>query len=90
VWAVNPAKSANSTVMTLRSSVGAEAGSAGGGAAGVPTAFPHDEQNRASGGSEAEHDEHVIARGLPHCRQNLAPSGASVAQFGQADGTQRV
>jgi hypothetical protein len=68
---VNPATSANSTVMTFRSPT-----SDGGVAA--PIGEPHAVQKAPSGGLATPQLGHARAIGAPHDPQNLAPAAVSV------------
>lgn len=76
--------SANSTVTTRRSSLGAV------GSPLAPTAMPHAGQKRAVGGTTSPHAPHVRVRiSAPHAMQNRATSGFATPHEGQATSTEQ-
>src|SRR5262245_63778098 len=91
--AVNPTRSANSTVTRRRSATGASAGGvtpAEGGTlddAGDPASCdPHSPQNRAVGGFDVPQLGHATASRAPHSPQNLRPASLGVPQLAQFTG----
>ena len=52
--------------------------------AGVPSADPQFEQNRAPGVVSVPHEPHRDMSPAPHCGQNFAPAGAGELHDGQA------
>ena len=80
---VEPVRSANTTVTTLRSSGVRPAVGGGPGIAGIPNGVPHRPQKRNDEAQVAAHDGHVRSSDVPHDPQNRWSGDVGAPQLGQ-------